>query len=153
MSKLYMFIWPKVYIFILTFIGTFKAKKQRDSTKSFVEAILAARESLRSRRISARFESHKQPLILAIYAEKQRGSAESFVKAILDRLITGMQVQKKHFGFEVLGGALQTCPSERKRTMESLMQKLSIILASDSELWKEIAIVAENVLMSGTRYL
>ena len=33
------------------------------------------------------------------------------------------------------------------------MQKLSIILASDSELWKEIAIVAENVLMSGTRYL
>ena len=35
--------------------------------------------------------------------------------------------------------------------MESLIRKLSLIQASNSELWKESAIVAENVLMSRTR--
>ena len=37
--------------------------------------------------------------------------------------------------------------------MEGIMQRLSLILVSDSELWKESALVAENVLMSRTRTL
>ena len=78
--------------------------------------------------------------------KKQRSSTESFVKAIFDRPITGCWYKKSTSELKYLVGLYRLVLTRWNRVMESLIQKLSLVPASDSELWKDL-------LMSGTRTL